>query len=380
MAKNRSLYYFIILLGIAGSLAIYGTTSSTPFYVPFFPEGEDSTKKDSLKYPITDRRNNKLPSKKGKEFDLKDPSNLETEYEYDPLTKKYYIKEKIGSTYFRNPTELSYDEFLQYQAKEYEDAYWRKRASTLFNISKSGGVIPKVELGNRIFDRIFGGTSIEVKPQGNVDMFFGGNWQNVQNPALVQSAQKYGIFDFDIQMNINMLAKVGDKMRMNFNYNTQASFDFENQLKLEWTGQEDDIIRKLEAGYISFPLKSQLIQGVQSLFGVKAQLQFGRLMMTNVVSQQKSRKESFSVQGGAQTQNFEIKSDDYDYFRHFLLAQYFRDNYNGALEQYPIIQSLNNINNVHIRIAKINFYYISFIVFNIYGKLLWAFWSAEWFI
>jgi cell surface protein SprA len=331
-------------------LGMSTSITAAPFY--FAPDGGDSTKKDSLKFPIEDRSGNNANNKKGKQFDLKDPKNLNTEYEYDPVTKKYTIKEKIGDTYFRNPTEMDFDEFMEFQSGKYEDAYWRKRANTLFNISKSGGVIPKVELGNRIFDRIFGGTTIEVKPQGNVDMFFGGNWQNVQNPALVQSAQKYGIFDFDIQMNLNMLAKVGEKMRMNFNYNTQASFDFENQLKLEWTGQEDDIIRKLEAGYISFPLKSQLIQGVQSLFGIKAQLQFGRLMMTNVLSQQKSQRESFSVKGGAQTQEFEIKSDEYDYFRHFLLGQYFRENFNGALENYPIIQSLNNITRIEVWITN----------------------------
>lgn len=353
MKQRSALYYVIILLALAIGIGVFSSTESSPFDFPYLPDGGDTTsKKDSLKFPIDDRTGNKATGKKGKQFDLKDPKNIKTEYEYDPVSKTYTIKEKVGSSYYRNPTEMSYDDFLDYQAGKYEDAYWRKRANTLFNISKSGGIIPKVELGNRIFDRIFGGTTIEVKPQGNVDMFFGGNWQNIQNPALVQSAQKYGIFDFDIQMNINMLAKVGDKMRMNFNYNTQASFDFENQLKLEWTGQEDDIIRKLEAGYISFPLKSQLIQGVQSLFGVKAQLQFGRLMMTNVLSQQKSRKESFSVKGGAQTQDFEIKADDYDYFRHFLLGQYFRDNFNGALANYPIIQSLNNITRMEVWITN----------------------------
>ncbi len=339
---------------MVGGISVFDTSESSPFYFPYNPEGEDSTKskKDSLKFPITDRIGTKAGDKKGKQFDLNDPSNLETEYEYDPKTGQYTVKEKIGESYYRNPTSMSGEEMMDYQADKYEDEYWRKRANTLFNITKTGGVIPKVELGNAIFDRIFGGSTIEVKPQGNVDMFFGGNWQNVQNPALVQSAQKYGIFDFDIQMNINMLAKIGEKMRMNFNYNTQASFDFENQLKLEYAGEEDDIIRKLEAGYISFPLKSSLIQGVQSLFGIKAQLQFGRLMMTNVVSQQKSRRESFAVKGGVQTQQFEIKSDEYDYFRHFLLAQYFRDNYNGALERYPIIQSLNNITRIEVWITN----------------------------
>jgi len=312
----------------------------------------DTNKTDSLKFKVEDRKNDKVTEGNSAQFDLKDPSNLESEIVWDPETNTFTVSEKIGKSEFRNPTFLTFDEFLKYQAEQDEDAYWKKRANTLFNLSKSGGVIPKVELGNAIFDRIFGGNGIEVKPQGNIDMFFGGNWQNIQNPAIVQSAQKYGIFDFQMDMNLNLLAKIGDKMKLNFNYNTRATLDFENQTKLEYTGQDDDIIKKLEAGNISFPLQSSLIQGVQSLWGVKAQLQFGRLMMTNVLSQQKSRKESFQIKGGAQTTDFEISSDDYDYFRHFLLGKYFRDNYNGAMAQYPIIQSLNNITRIEVWITN----------------------------
>lgn len=356
---NKTVKYSFQILCITAILyGAFSYTQAKSFFYPLnyfeVPDGDTNkqNKKDSLKFPIEDRDKNKLEDENNKQFDLKDPSNLETEYEYDPETKTYQVKEKIGSTYYRNPSYLTLDKYQKKQAEKDEDAYWRKRADQLFNITKAGGVIPKVELGNRIFDRIFGGTTIEVKPQGNVDLFFGGNWQNVKNPSIVQSAQKYGIFDFDVQMNLNLMAKVGDKMRMNFNYNTKATFDFENQLKLEHTGKEDEIIRKIEAGYISFPLQSSLIQGVQSLFGVKAQLQFGRLTMTNVLSQQKSKKESFQIKSGAQTQNFSISGDDYDYFRHFLLSQRFKENFNGAMAQFPVIQSLDNITRIEVWITN----------------------------
>ena len=107
-----------------------------------------------------------------------------------------------------------------------------------------------------IFDRIFGGNTIQVRPQGNVDVTLGGNWQNIKNPTLVQRAQKYGIFDFDMQMNINLLATVGDKLKLNISNNTKATFDYQNMQKLEYTGKEDEIIKKIEAGNVSFPLNS----------------------------------------------------------------------------------------------------------------------------
>ncbi len=352
----KYIFQFVVIF----SLTIFALLVSTarPFYIFSYevpdvdsPDNKDN-KKDSLKYTIEDRVADKFNEDPPTRFDLKDPKNVNTEVEYDPSLKEYSITEKVGKEYYRAPSYMTYEEFLKYQAGKDEEAYFKKRANTLMQISKKGGVVPKVNLGNALFDRIFGGNTIEVKPQGNVDLFFGGNWQNVKNPTLVQSAQKYGIFDFDMNMNINLLAKVGEKMRFNFNYNTKATFDFENQLKLNYTGQEDDIIQRIEAGYISFPLRTTLIQGVQSLFGLKTQLQFGRLTVNAVVSQQKSKKESFAIKGGSQTQNFSISSDNYEDFRHFLLTQSFRNNYNTALKNFPVIQSLNNINRIEVWITN----------------------------
>jgi len=293
-----------ILISSATFIGLIASTASPFHYANFEVPSVDTpeTKKDSLQFPIEDRHADKFNEDPNATFDLKDPSNIKTKVDYDPTTQEYNIEEKVGETYYRPSTYMSYDEFMKYQSGKDEEAYFKKRANTISQITKKGGVVPKVNLGNALVDRIFGGSTIEVKPQGNVDLFFGGNWQNVKNPTLVQSAQKYGIFDFDMNMNINLMAKIGEKMKMNFNYNTKATFDFENQLKLEYAGKDDDIIKKIEAGYISFPLKTSLIQGVQSLFGLKTQLQFGRLMVNSVVSQQRSRKESFSVKGGAQTQ------------------------------------------------------------------------------
>lgn len=340
----------VTFLGLVGSLA-------HPFQYSYYetPAADTpATKKDTLQFPIEDRHADKFNETPKSAFDLKDPSNLKTKIDYNPDSNVYQIEEKVGESYYRPSTYMTFEEFMRYQSGKDEEAYFKKRASTISQLSKKGGVVPRVNLGNALIDRIFGGSTIEVKPQGNVDLFFGGNWQNVKNPTLIQSAQKYGIFDFDMNMNINMMAKIGEKMKMNFNYNTKATFDFENQLKLEYNGQEDNILRKIEAGYISFPLKTSLIQGVQSLFGLKTQLQFGRLMVNSVVSQQRSRKESFTVKGGAQTQNVTIPCDQYEDFRYFLLGHNFRNNYNNALKNFPIIQSLNNINRIEVWVTNRN--------------------------
>ena len=318
-----------------------------------FAAAKDSTQKDStrtLKFRIDDSNGDPLTGKKTPSFDLNDPSNLSKQIEYDPVDGNYYFTEKIGGRYYRTPTYLTREEYLKYKAKQDEQAYWRRRLDALALFEKKPQL--PVMYKDGIFDRIFGGSSISVRPQGNVDVKFGGNWQNIKNPALTQRAQKYGIFDFDMQMNVNFIAAIGDKMKFNISNNTKATFDFQNVQKLDYTGKDDEIIKKIEAGNISFPLKSNLIKGVQSLFGLKTQLQFGKLWVTGVVSQQKSKKQSLTIQGGGQAQTFSAKADDYEENRHFLLGHYFREHYNTTLQNFPLINSLVTINKIEVWVTN----------------------------
>ncbi|MBS1739669.1 MAG: cell surface protein SprA [Bacteroidetes bacterium] len=303
-----------------------------------------------LHFPIHDRVGDPLNDKGSSTIDLKDPSNVKKTIDYDPENQRYYITEKIGNEYYRSPTYMTLGEYLKYQGQNDEQAYWKRRmdALTLFNKKPTLPTMYKEGL----FDRIFGGTSIQVRPQGNVDVTIGGNWQHIKNPTLVQRAQKYGVFDFDMQMNINLLATIGDKMKLNISNNTKATFDYQNMQRLEYTGKEDEIIKKIEAGNISFPLRSSLITGVQSLFGLKTQLQFGKLWITAAVSQQKSKRQSLTIQGGSQTQTFAIKADEYEENKHFLLGQYFHDNYNEALKKFPVLTSLVTINRLEVWVTN----------------------------
>lgn len=339
------------------TVVVIANAGARGFRVPFdyddAPDPDTTAKSpDSPKliFPIYDHFGDPVLEGNPSSIDLNDPSNVDKTVEYDPVENKYYITEKIGDQFYRNPTYMTLEEYLQYQGKKDEDEYWKRRLDALTLFNKKPQLPQMYKEG--VFDRIFGGSTIQVRPQGNVDVTLGGNWQNIKNPTLVQRAQRYGVFDFDMQMNINLLATVGDKLKFNISNNTKATFDYQNVQKLEYTGKEDEIIKKIEAGNISFPLNSSLINGVQSLFGIKTQLQFGKLWVTGVISQQKSKRQSMTIQGGSQTQQFAIKADDYEENKHFLLGQYFRDNYNGALKNFPIMSSLVNINKIEVWVTN----------------------------
>ncbi|MEO6489924.1 MAG: cell surface protein SprA, partial [Ferruginibacter sp.] len=294
---------------------------------------------DSFHYPISDRRGDYLFGGSNSTYDLKTPANFTDSVVYDPATRRYIVYEKVGNRYSRVPTSYSFNEFWALRNQQAEDDYFRKRANTTSILNRGRFVKPRLSLTDNLFNRLFGNGKIEISPQGNVDITVGYQGQKIDNPTLPERARKNGGLDFNMNAQLNVNANIGDKLKFPINYNTLANFDLDNQLKLDYTGKDDEILKRFEAGNISFPSKGTLIPGAQQLFGLKTQLQFGKLYITAVLANQKSQRQSVNLQGGAAAQPFEIKADEYEENRHFLVGQYFKNNYNKLLAKLPAITS-----------------------------------------
>ncbi len=311
------------------------------------------TGKDTLVFPLKDRRSDASIESRRNSFDLKDPSNIQRTVEYDPTTRQYYIVEKIGDKYYRSPTYMTFEEYLRYKAKEQEEEYFRERANVLSALNRKN-VRPKLTVSNSFFDRLFGTGKIDIRPQGNVDITLGYQGQNIKNPTLPERARKTGGFDFDMGANLSVLGNIGSKMKLPISYNTQANFDFQNQLKLDYTGDPDEIIKRIEAGNVTFQTKGSLMPSSQSLFGIKTQLQFGKLFVTAVIANQRSSQQSMQLVGGAASSSFQFKANNYEENRHFLLGQHFRKNYNKAMGTLPAVNSLANVLRIEVWVTNKN--------------------------
>jgi cell surface protein SprA len=315
------------------------SASASPYHYDLLLNTGDTTVpnyKDSLKFPIKDRRGDFVSGGGRSTFDLNNPSNLRDSVVYDPKTRRYIVYEKIGNKYYRSTTSYSFDEYWQMRNRQAEKEYFQKR-SNLLNVLNRGRVKPKLRLYDNLFNRLFGNGKINITPQGNVDITAGYQGQNIKNPTLPERARKNGGFDFDMNAQVNVNADIGGKLKFPINYNTLANFGQDNQLKLDYTGLDDEIIKRLELGNVSFPSRSTLIPGAQQLFGIKTTVQFGKLFVTGVVANQKSQRQSANLQGGTASQLFELKADEYEENRHFLLAQYFKENYNKVMSKLPAI-------------------------------------------
>jgi cell surface protein SprA len=311
--------------------------------------------KDSLRYPIQDRRGDVYTWSNRNPFALRDTSLIKQDIQYDPKTKQYYITETIGGKQYRKPTFLTFSEFQRIQGRNAEVDYFKKRSQAITALNRKV-VRPKMKVFDKLFDRIFGvgknGFKVDIKPQGSVDILAGYQGQVTKNPTLPEAARKNGGFDFDMNANLNVNANIGDKLKLPINWNTLANFDFENQLKFDYKGMDDEILKSVEAGNISWQSKGTLIPSTQNLFGAKTQLQFGKLFFTAAIANQRSLRQSQNLQGGAATTQFQKKLDDYEENRHFLMGQYFRNNFNTAMKSLPLVNSQVQIQRVEVWITN----------------------------
>jgi cell surface protein SprA len=306
---------------------------------------------DTTRYPLYDRYGDPYSYRNRNPFYLQDTSFVKRNIIYDPLTKQYYIEEKVGNEFYRTPISFSMKEFIEMQGRLDEEEYFRKRASLLSAMNRRL-YKPKFKFFNNWVNRITGNGKIEIHPTGYVDLLAGYQGQNIKNPTLPERARKNGGFDFNMNSQLQVDANLGDKLKLPINYNTLANFDYENQLKLDYHGQDDEILKLFQAGNVNFESKGTLIPGAQSLFGIKTQLQFGKLFITSVLANQRSTRQSLGLQGGSATQSFSLKSDEYEENRHFLLAQHFRKNYNNAMKDLPIVRSPIQIQKIEVWVTN----------------------------
>lgn len=287
-------------------------------------------------------------------MDLKNPSNLKTEVEYDAETNCYVIHTRVAGVDVCTPFMLSAAEYNDYTLCKSMQQYYRERnAQNFAENSKSEFNFLDMQFSLGPLEKVFGPGGVQLKTQGSIELNMGLKHNKLDNPALPMSSRKKTYFDFDEKIQASVTAKVGDKMSFNMNYNTDATFDFDSKnLKLQYQGKEDEIIKNIEAGNVSMTTGSSLIRGSTALFGVKTTMQFGKLTATALISQQQSESKTVNASGGAQTTPFEIRADAYDENRHFFLAHFFRDNYDKFASKLPYVSSGVSINRIEVWITN----------------------------
>ena len=287
-------------------------------------------------------------------LDLRFPENIRQQVEYDDSLNVYKIGTKMGDSYLNAPVLMAPWEYQAWSERRERQLFFRQKDAQ--NVAAKGK--DKFDFSDMHFDlgpaeKIFGPGGVRIRTQGTAELKLGVNLRSIDNPSLPERNRKTTAVDFDEKINLNVTGKVGDKVNMSLNYNTDATFDFDTKnLKLRYEGKEDEIIKLVEAGNITFPSNNSLVKGASSLFGVRTDMQFGKLKLQTVFSQKNSTTKSVSSKGGTQLTPFELDVANYEENRHFFLAKYFRERYDAAMKTLPIVSSGIHVTRVEVWVTN----------------------------
>ena len=275
-------------------------------------------------------------------FWLQNPPGVGTQIQYDPETNTYNFQYMTGNRPFGPGAYMDVNEYVGYDLRQSINDYWYNHSTSYGGGNRrGGGIIPQLHIGGDIFESIFGSNTIDIRPAGSMEIKFGVKYTHVENENVPVKQRRNINLDFDQDIQLSLMARIGEKINFNLNYTTDELRLDNNmdKIKLKYAGKEDEILQLIEFGNVTLPLNSTLITGSQSLFGVKTQLKFGNLLVTAVASQKKSNSETITISGGAEKEEFYFKADEYEENRHYFISQYFRDHYNEFLSTLPLVSS-----------------------------------------
>lgn len=343
-----ALFVILFIWSSQASSGLYKVWLKTSSLI--LPSSPDSTNKNTESTESFVQKEEQEPSTKY----LPTPKNVVREVSYDFKTNLYLVTEKVNGVHVKPPMYLTYEEYLALTEKqEFSTFVEAKNANQKASDITAAAKNPLALKFNPPVNGIFGDGGIEIKPQGSLDILMGVQHNTIRNPSLTARQQSQLLIDFDMGLNVSVMGKIGDKFQNTLRFNNQSAFGFEGQqIKLAYNGKEDEIVRNLEAGDVSFNIPTQLIKGAQSLWGIKSELQFGKLNIKTTLSQQRSSPQSKVIENGKEIQTIEINGDQYDQFRHFFLCHMFRNHYEKSLENYPMINSPFQVTNVEVWVSN----------------------------
>ncbi|RMF61685.1 MAG: cell surface protein SprA, partial [Calditrichaeota bacterium] len=261
---------------------------------------------------------------------------LDSTHQFITISETFYDRP------YRLPQTMSLDYYIQERIKFDNREKWiQKVLQTHLEHANRGGTgivlnIP-VRIKSKAFKRIFGGDRVGLRVSGNITFELAGRTESREGSA-VSSFEERGTFSpkFKQTQQFQVEGRVGDKVTVSVDQNSEATFDFENTLKLHYQGDEDEIVQKIEAGNVNLSLPSTRYVSTssnhQGLFGLKTEMQVGNFKFTGIASLQRGENEKLSITGASKEQTRRIKDYEYERNRFFFVDDYYLQTYESSID------------------------------------------------
>lgn len=319
------------------------------------PQSQPGVQKNTpLPYPFSNGQSGNLY--------LHNPVRLQTLY--NRQRNRFTIRQGSASPTLSPMVIMSAEAYRAYMLRQQLSQYYRDKSRQAdqkarkvvqqYEAQIAKNALLSVPVTSPFLQAILGGSAIQLIPQGYASLDLGGHFQKVDNPQIPRSARSSFSLDFDPRIQLALTGQFGKNFSLKANYDTKASFSFENRLNFNYEGQEDDIVKKVDVGNVAMNFRNPLINGAQDLFGLRTDLQFGKTYVSAVLSQQRSKTRNITVKNGSTVHDFKVRAFDYEENTHYFLSQFFRDHYDRWLLNYPVITSGLTISRIEVWVLNTN--------------------------
>jgi len=238
---------------------------------------------------------------------IKGPKIVSADFETNSLRCAQEYHRRGTQTWELIPVSVDANAYMEYRmAKNYREDFQKTTGKSYADLRKSGGRTGlgiKVALPKRL-DRIFGEGGAGLTVAGFRRITFSGRSQWTEGTSAdFQQPSRFPTLNMEQVSRFDITGTIGSKIRVSVSQDSQTDIPLENRIQIRYKGEEDDILRSIEAGNTNLNIRGAQFVGyssnIRGLFGIKAEAQLGNLNITAIASQEKgsSDRASYSPSG-----------------------------------------------------------------------------------
>ncbi|MEO0261135.1 MAG: hypothetical protein ABIM49_02200 [candidate division WOR-3 bacterium] len=237
---------------------------------------------------------------------IRDSSNI--------FFEEFYVKYK-GANEFIHEIEIKNIEEIKEEREEKieKDVVYKSIRDSVFKkkLEETGGLIPEIDIPIPIPKVLGIGEGASIKISGSQDISFGITKDLYRNPAITETSNLPHP-EMNQKLRVNALGTIGNKIKVNLDHDSEREAQYKNTVKLQYQGDEDEIIKLIEAGNTQFNLGSSQGAGGKGLFGIRGVFQLGPTSFEGILSREQGQAKKITK---SPTFTKEDTLSDYEFVR-----------------------------------------------------------------
>ncbi|HDL04426.1 MAG TPA: cell surface protein SprA [candidate division Zixibacteria bacterium] len=227
------------------------------------------------------------------------------EYNSITFTGAYYKKKKFE--YFYTSRSVDANAFHEYRKRLNLESRMREttsRALAKDQKNKAGGLFAiNIPIKSKAMESLFGegGAGLKVSGYHQITLSGRSQWDDRTETATYRQ-NKFPSLNMEQISRFDINGTIGSKITVSVSQDSKTDIPLANRIMLRYKGDEDDIIKTIEAGNTTLSLPNTQFVGystrIKGLFGIKSTAQIGGLELTAIASQEKGSTERTTIKAG----------------------------------------------------------------------------------